>query len=355
MNEITTGKTKPIDSPLKTPSLGGRGATILNKLFEHQPLTQQEATEVMTGIAEGKYNEAQIAAFISVFIMRSIELNEVIGFRDALLNMAVKVDLSEFDPLDIVGTGGDGKNTFNISTASCFAVAGAGYKIAKHGNYGATSVSGSSNVLEFYGAKFTNNNNTLKKSIEQSGFAYLHAPLFNPAMKNVAGVRKNLGVRTFFNVLGPLINPIRPNYQCLGVYDLKMLRLYNYIYQRLGINYTIIHSLDGYDEISLTSTGKIVNLKGEKVYEPEDLGFRRIEQKELWSGETVEDAAKIFLDVLDNKASEAQQNAVVINSAFAIQTLCPEKSIDDCKAEALRALLNGNAKKAFEKFIEVYS
>ena len=328
---------------------------ILNKLFEHQSLTRSEATEVMTNIAAGKYNEAQISAFVSVFIMRSIELNEIIGFRDALLDMAIEADLSEFDSIDIVGTGGDGKNTFNISTASCFAVAGAGYKVAKHGNYGATSVSGASNVLEHYGAKFTTDMDVVKKAIDQSGFAYLHAPLCNPAMKNVAGVRKNLGVRTFFNVLGPLISPVRPNYQCLGVYDLKMMRLYNYIYQSLGINYTIVHSLDGYDEISLTSTCKVSNNKGENVYSPEDLGFRQIAQKELWGGETVADASKIFLNVLNNKATDAQRNAVVINSAFTIQTICPEKTIDECKSEALQSLERGKAKKTFEKFIEIYS
>lgn len=328
---------------------------ILNKLFEHQSLTREEASEVMTNIAEGKYNEAQISAFVSVFIMRSIELNEVIGFRDALLNMAIKADLSEFDPIDIVGTGGDGKNTFNISTASCFTVAGAGYKVAKHGNYGATSVSGASNVLEHYGAKFTTDMDVVKKAIDQSGFAYLHAPLCNPAMKNVAGVRKNLGVRTFFNVLGPLISPLRPNYQCLGVYDLKMMRLYNYIYQSLGIKYTIVHSLDGYDEISLTSTCKVSNNKGENVYSPEDLGFQQIAQQELWGGETVADASKIFLNVLENRATDAQRNAVVINSAFTIQTLCPEKTIDECKAEAFQSLESRKAKKAFEKFIEIYS
>lgn len=328
---------------------------ILYKLFEHQSLTRSEATEVMTNIAEGKYNESQIAAFISVFIMRSIELDEVIGFRDALLNMAIEADLSEFDPIDIVGTGGDGKNTFNISTASCFTVAGAGYKVAKHGNYGATSVSGASNVLEHYGAKFTTDMDIVKRAIDQSGFAYLHAPLCNPAMKNVAVVRKNIGVRTFFNVLGPLISPLRPNYQCLGVYDLKMMRLYNYIYQSLGTNYSIVHSLDGYDEISLTSTCKVANINGETVFEPEDLGFKKAEQKELWGGETVAEAAKIFLNVLNNKASEAQKNAVIINSAIAIQTLCPEKNVEACKAEAVQSLESGKAKKAFERFIEIYS
>ena len=327
---------------------------ILNQLFNHQSLTRQEAAEVMTNIAAGKYNDAQIAAFITVYLMRSIELEEVIGFRNALLELALPMDLSEFDALDIVGTGGDGKNTFNISTCSCFTVAGAGYKVAKHGNYGATSVSGASNVLEYFGAKFTTDVDTIKKALDEAGFAYLHAPLFNPAMKNVAPVRKNLGVRTFFNILGPLISPVRPQYQCLGVYNLKMMRLYNYIYQNLGVQYSIVHSLDGYDEVSLTDTFKVQSSMGEYVYTPEKIGFKRLEQKELWGGESVDDAAKIFMNVLENKATEAQRNAVVVNSAFAIQTRTPMKPLEQCIAEAEHSLEGGHAKEAFVKFLEVY-
>jgi anthranilate phosphoribosyltransferase len=327
---------------------------ILNRLFNHQSLSQAEATEVMTNIALGKYNESEIAAFISVYLMRSIELEEVIGFREALLNMALKIDLADFDPLDIVGTGGDGKNTFNISTASCFAVAGAGYKVAKHGNYGATSVSGSSNVLEYYGAKFTTDQDIIKRSLDESGFAYLHAPFFNPAMKNVAPIRKNLGVRTFFNVLGPLISPVKPRYQCLGVYNLKMMRLYTYIYQSIGCMYSIVHSLDGYDEVSLTDSCKIVTNSGEQLYTPEDMGFRTIAQRDLWGGDTIAEAAQIFINILDNKGTDAQTNAVVINAAIAIQTRCPEKDLEQCKAEAIQSLQSGKAKQAFVKFEEVY-
>lgn len=324
---------------------------VLNRLFEHQSLSRTEAAEVMTNIAGGKYNDAEIAAFISVYIMRSIELDEVLGFREALLNMAVKVDLSDFDPIDIVGTGGDGKNTFNISTCSCFVVAGAGYKVAKHGNYGATSVSGSSNVLEYYGAKFTTNNDTLRRSLETSGFAYLHAPLFNPAMKNVAPVRKNLGVRTFFNILGPLISPARPHYQCLGVYNLKMMRLYNYIYQNLGVNYCIVHSLDGYDEVSLTDNTKMINNSGEYILSPEKMGFEKLEQKALWGGDTIDEAAQIFINVLNNSATSAQRDVVIANAAFAIQTRCPEKTLTTCIGEARESLVSGKAKQSFESFI----
>ncbi|GHT58240.1 anthranilate phosphoribosyltransferase [Bacteroidia bacterium] len=327
---------------------------ILNRLFEHQTLTRQEAAEALTNIGEGRCNDTQIAAFVTVYLMRSIDLEELVGFRDALLNLAIKIDLSEFNPIDIVGTGGDGKNTFNISTCSCFTLAGAGYKVAKHGNYGATSVSGASNVLEYYGAKFTTEIDTVKRAIEQSGFAYLHAPLCNAAMKNVAPVRKNIGVRTFFNVLGPLISPIKPKYQCLGVYNLKMLRLYALINQKIDTQYTLVHSLDGYDEISLTDTAKIVNNRGEYLLTPEEMGFAPIAQKDLYGGETVADAAKIFMNVLENKATPAQKNAVLINSAAAIQTFDFDKSLADCVAEADEALRSGRARKAFEKFIEIY-
>lgn len=353
-------KTKPaLDIPgtllPESPHERATEVYIINKLFDHQPLTQKEAMQVMLGIAQGRYNDAQIAALISVFIMRSIELNEVIGFRNALLDLAIPIDLTDFNPIDIVGTGGDGKNTFNISTCSCFVVAGAGYKVAKHGNYGATSVSGASNVLEYFGTKFTTDIDILKKAIDQSGVAYLHAPLYNPAMKNVAAVRKNLGMRTFFNVLGPLINPLQPNYQCLGVYSLKMMRLYNYIYQKMGVRYTIVHSLDGYDEVSLTAPFKIANMDGEKIYEPAELGFAPIAQQALHGGATIAEAAKLFWNILDNKATDAQRNVVTTNAAFAIQTLCPNKPIDTCIAEAWLAIENGNAKRAFEKFISIYS
>ncbi|MCE1156613.1 MAG: anthranilate phosphoribosyltransferase [Bacteroidales bacterium] len=327
---------------------------ILNRLFDHQSLTRDEAHEVMTKMAEGHYNESQIAAFISVYLMRSIELDEILGFREALLSMAVKLDFSDFNILDIVGTGGDEKNTFNISTAACFVVAGAGYQVVKHGNYAATSVSGSSNVLEYFGAKFTTNESVLKRSLDASGFAYLHAPIFNPAMKNVAPVRKSLGVRTFFNVLGPLISPARPQSQCLGVYNLKMLRLYTYIYQQLGIGYSIVHSLDGYDEISLTDATLVVNRKGEQIVSPEQLGYSPLNQQDLYGGATIEQAAAIFRKVLDTTSTPAQRDVVLANAAVAIQTLNTDRSLETCRAEAQASLESGAAKKAFVKFLECY-
>jgi anthranilate phosphoribosyltransferase len=254
-----------------------------------------------------------------------------------------------------VGTGGDGKNTFNISTASCFVVAGAGYNVVKHGGYGATSISGASNVMEQHGVVFTNDNDKLKKSLDKCRVAYLHAPLFNPAMKAVVPIRKNLGVRTFFNLLGPLVNPVIPTYQLLGVYNLPLFRLYCYTYQSSGTKFGVIHSIDGYDEISLTSEFKVAMAGKEKVYSPEMIGMSRYKEKELSGGSTLEDAAIIFDNVLTNRATNAQRDCVLANSGFAIQVICPEKSIEECIAEARESLVSGRAEESLRKFVEVNS
>ena len=328
---------------------------LLYRLFEHQYLGREEARVILQNIAEGRYNDAQIASLITVFLMRSISVEELTVFREALLDMRVPIDLAEFKPIDIVGTGGDGKNTFNISTCSCFVVAGAGYNVVKHGNYGATSVSGASNVMEQHGIKFTNNNDQLRRNMEACHITYLHAPLFNPALKAVAPVRKNLGVRSFFNMLGPLVNPAMPAYQLLGVYNLPLLRLYNYTYQESGTRFAVVHSLDGYDEISLTADFKVAMPEKEKIYSPELLGFKRCQEADLDGGNTPEEAARIFDAVLENKATEAQRNCVVINSAFAIQVICPEKSIETCIAEAKESLDSGRALATFKQYVSLNS
>jgi anthranilate phosphoribosyltransferase len=328
---------------------------ILYRLFEHQYLGKEEARNILLNIVEGKYTEAQIASLITVFLMRNISVEELSGFRETLLDMRLPIDMKEFEPIDIVGTGGDGKNTFNISTLSCFVVAGAGYKVAKHGNFGATSISGASNVMEQHGIKFTNNQDILRRSIDKCGIAYLHAPLFNPALKAVAGVRKNLGVRTFFNMLGPLVNPVLPKYQLLGVYNLPLLRLYDYMYQDSDTIFSVVHSMDGYDEISLTDSFKVSTVDKEKIYTPEMLGFRRAAQDELSGGDTVYSAKDIFDNVLNNTSTDAQKNCVLANAAFAIRTICPEKEIEDCIAEARESLESGKALATFKKFLELNS
>jgi len=328
---------------------------ILYKLFEHQYLGRSEARDILQNIAQGKYSDAQIASLITVFLMRNISVEELCGFRDALLDMRIPVDLNEFSPIDIVGTGGDGKNTFNISTASCFVLAGAGYPVVKHGNYGATSVSGASNVMEQHGVKFTNDNDKLRRSMEQCNMAYLHAPLFNSAMKAVAPVRKALGVRTFFNMLGPLVNPVFPKYQLLGVYNLPLLRLYSYTYQQSDTQFAVVHSLDGYDEISLTTEFKVATSGNEKIYTPESLGFSRYQEADLYGGDTPEEAAKIFNNVLKNKATSAQRDVVIANSAFAIQVIESEKSIFECIDMAKESLESGKALQVLNKFVELNS
>lgn len=330
---------------------------VLNRLFSHQHLDRSEAKQVLTRMADGEYNEAQIAAFISVYLMRSISIEEFLGFTEALLDMRVNVDaLSVYDPIDIVGTGGDDKNTFNISTLSCFTVAAAGYKVAKHGNYGATSVSGASTVMEQHGIKFTADVSKLEKSLDEVNIAFLHAPLFNNALKVVAPIRKALGVRTFFNMLGPVVNPIRPKKNVLGVFNLKMLRMYQYIYQQMPeVNFTIVHNLDGYDEISLTDTFKVVTNTNEQLLTPESIGFSRLKQSDLELGSTAEHAAKIFDDVISNQATDAQKNAVIVNSAFAIQTIDRNKPLAECISEARETIESGKLKSTFEKFVKLNS
>ena len=327
----------------------------LSRLFNHEDLTTEEAKTLLLNMTRGQYNDTQIASLLTVFQMRGIKVDELIGFREALLSTRVPVDLSAYRPIDIVGTGGDGKNTFNISTCACFVVAGAGYKVAKHGNYGATSISGASNVMEQHGVKFTNEQDRLVQSMEACGMVYMHAPLFNPAMKSVAGVRKALQVRTIFNLLGPLVNPCKPAYQLLGVADLPQMRLYTNVFQRLGIGFAVVNNLDGYDEISLTDQFKVMTNRYETIYKPSELGFSLARQEELSGGNSPEEAARIFDRVLMNEATRAQTDCVLINASFAIQTMEPDKSIEECVAASRESLESGRALQTFKKFIEINS
>jgi len=324
---------------------------ILNKLFEQQRLTKQEAKEVLFQIAAEKYNNSQIATFLTVFMMRPISVDELTGFREALLELAVKIDLSEFNTIDLCGTGGDGKNTFNISTLTSFIVAGTGNKVAKHGNYGVSSVSGSSNMLEFLGYKFSNNETELKRQIDKANICFLHAPLFHPAMKAVGPVRKELGLKTFFNMLGPLVNPSNPQNQLVGVFNLEVARLYNYLLQETTRNYGIVYSLDGYDEISLTSPFKLFTKENEQLITPEDLNLKRLEQSEIFGGNSIAEAAKIFVSILDGNGTAAQNNAVLTNAAFALKIVDKNKSFKTAFNEAKESLVSLKAKECLVKLI----
>ena len=328
---------------------------ILTRLFNHEELTRQEARLLMQRITGGEYNASQVAALLAAFQMRGVKVDELIGFREALLETRVPVDFSAYRPIDIVGTGGDGKNTFNISTCACFVVAGAGYRVAKHGNYGATSVSGASNVMEQHGVRFTNDTARLERSLATCGMAYLHAPLFNPAMKHVASVRRELEVRTLFNLLGPLINPCLPYYQLLGVADLAQMRLYTNTLQRLGVGFAVVNNLDGYDEISLTDEFKVMTNRYETIYRPAELGFSLARREELQGGGTPAEAARIFDSVLENRATRAQTDCVLINASFAIQAIDPMRGIKECVAIARESLESGKALAVLKRFIELNS
>ena len=324
---------------------------ILNQLFEHKTLSKTQARDVMVQIAENKFTEAEIASFVTVFLMRTISIEELLGFKDALLEKAVPVEFATKDLIDIVGTGGDGKNTFNISTLSCFIAAGAGHKVAKHGNYGSTSISGSSNVMEHLGYRFKTNSDGLNEDLERANICFLHAPIFHPALKAVAGVRKQLGIRTFFNMLGPMVNPVQPAYQVIGVYNMEMARLYNYMLQQGDSAYTIVHGLDGYDEISLTSDTKIITNKGEKVWSAEALGKRHVQPKDIDGGHTIQAAADIFLNILQRKGTWAQMAVVVANAAVALHITGKYDSYEAAYNAALESLESGAAYDCFQKLI----
>lgn len=323
---------------------------LLSILFEYKTLSREQAKKVLVNIAIEKFNPSEVASFMSVYLMRPITVEELSGFRDAMLELCLKTTFDDTEIIDIVGTGGDGKDTFNISTLACFVLAGAGIKVAKHGNYGVSSISGSSNVLETIGYQFSNNNEILQKQLDKTGLCFMHAPLFHPAMKSVAPIRKELGVRTFFNMLGPIVNPAFPKYQLLGTYNLEMMRLYNYLLQRTTTEYAIVHSFDGYDEISLTSDFKLTTKRDERIISPSDFGFQKLKEKDLYGGSSIEESAKLFLEILKGNGTQAQIRVVAINAACAIQCVNPKKTIAECYQIAEESL---NSKKALQVYYKL--
>jgi len=324
----------------------------LNKLINHEILSKEDAKRILVNIAKGDYNTSQIAAFLTVYMMRSITIEELEGFRDALLDLCLAVDLSAYNPIDLCGTGGDGKDTFNISTLASFVTAGAGVKVTKHGNYGVSSKCGSSNVMEFLGIKFSNNADFLEKCIDEAGICVLHAPLFHPAMKNVAPIRKDLAVKTFFNMLGPMVNPAFPKNQMVGVFNLELARMYGYLYQKTDKNFTVLHALDGYDEISLTGNTKTISNHTETMLKPSDFGVPEIKQTDIVGGDGIESSAQIFMNVLQGKGTEAQNNVVCANAGVAIATvnnLTPIQGFEKAK----ESLLSGKGLNALKKIQEL--
>ena len=325
---------------------------ILNRLINQENISSEEAKNVLVNISKGNYNQSQIASFLTVYMMRSVTIEELQGFRDALLELCLHVDLDEYNGIDLCGTGGDGKDTFNISTLASFVTAGAGAKVTKHGNYGVSSACGSSNVMEYLGIKFTDDIGFLKRSLEEANICVLHAPLFHPAMKNVAPIRRDLAVKTFFNMLGPMVNPAFPKNQMVGVFNLELLRMYSYLYQNTDKNYTILHALDGYDEISLTGPAKVIRNNSETMVTPALFGVETLKQSDIYGGDSVASAAKIFVKILNGEGSTAQNDVVCANAAMAIATVT-QNSIEDSFALAKEALINGKAKEKFETLVNL--
>lgn len=326
--------------------------TILNKLTNHENMSSEEAKQVLVNISKGDYNQSQIAAFLTVFMMRSVTIEELSGFRDALLELCIPVDLKDYEAIDLCGTGGDGKDTFNISTLASFVTSGAGINVTKHGNYGVSSTCGSSNVMEHLGIKFTTDTSFLKQCLDQAGICILHAPLFHPAMKNVAPIRKELGIKTFFNMLGPMVNPSFPKHQMVGVFNLELLRMYGYLYQNTTTNYTILHALDGYDEIALTGPTKVIRNTSEYIINPENFGLKTLDQKEIHGGDSVSSSAKIFMHILKGQGTDSQNHVVCANVAMAISTVT-NANIQDSFELAKASLLGGNALNSFKTLVNL--
>jgi anthranilate phosphoribosyltransferase len=326
--------------------------TILNRLINHETLSKAQAKEVLVNISLGQYNPSQIASFLTVYMMRNSTIEELSGFREALLELCIPIDFSAYNTIDLCGTGGDGKDTFNISTLASFVTAGAGIKVAKHGNYGVSSISGSSNVMESLGVKFSNDNSFLTKCIEEANIAILHAPLFHPAMKNVGLIRKELGVKTFFNILGPMVNPSFPKNQLVGVFSLELARMYAYLYQNTNMNYSILHSLDGYDEISLTADAKMISRNSESIISSNDFQLTKLQFEDIKGGETIEQSASIFMNIISGNGTEAQQNVVCANAALAIVTI--EKcTVLDAFVKAKESLQSGKALEKLKKLQQI--
>jgi anthranilate phosphoribosyltransferase len=325
---------------------------ILNRLINHETLSKEEAKSVLINISNGSYNPSQIASFLTVYMMRSISIDELSGFREALLELCIRVDLSAYNSIDLCGTGGDGKDTFNISTLASFVTAGAGIKVAKHGNYGVSSISGSSNVMENLGVKFSNDAQFLEKCIDQAGICILHAPLFHPAMKNVAPIRKELAVKTFFNMLGPMVNPSFPKNQLVGVFNLELARMYAYLYQNTTTNFTILHSLDGYDEISLTGSTKVISKKQEMMINPEDFNISKLNPIDIQGGTTIEQSAAMFVEILSGKGTISQNNVVCANAAMAISTV-NNKTLIESFEMAKESLISGKGLECLKQLQEL--
>lgn len=324
---------------------------ILNELIDHRSLSKETAKKVLVDLTSGKINPSQTAAFMTVYMMRSITVDELQGFRDAMLEQCLRVDF-DLPVIDVCGTGGDGKNTFNLSTLSSFVVAGAGQPVAKHGNYGVSSACGSSNVMEYFGYKFTNDIGALKRSLDSANICFMHAPLFHPAMKNVAPIRKDLGVKTFFNMLGPMVNPAFPSRQLVGVFSLELARQYGYLYQNTNKDFVIMHSVDGFDEVSLTGPVKIFDNGGEKILSPADMNMPVLKYEDILGGQTIEESARIFKSVLDGGATPQQKSAVIANAAMGLYAANQKEGLLHAVDRARQSLESGKAQEAFKKLIE---
>ena len=317
----------------------------LTKIIERQPLTFQEAKNIIYAIAEEKINDAQIVAILVGLQMRGLQLDEIKGFREALLELCLPIELDGNNALDLCGTGGDGKNTFNISTTTSFVVSAMGYKVIKHGNYGVSSFCGSSNVLEELGYTFTNDSKLLDKQLHDSNICFLHAPLFHPTLMKVGPLRKNLGIRTFFNSLGPLVNPVQPNFQITGTFNLELAKIYQHLLKDERNEFRVVYGMDGYDEFTLTEQTRILGKKSDEYLNAQTFNVNPVNSESIYSGNSIKEAAQIVKSILGGQSTLEQTNVIAANTALALQCFHPNEQIQDLFNEANSFIKKGLAAK----------
>ncbi len=320
----------------------------LDDIVSGKRLCSSEAKALMLDVLGEAGNGSQLAALLALLRLRGVTADELEGFCQAVLELSTPVDLGGEEVVDVCGTGGDGKGSFNISTTVAFVLAGSGCRVAKHGNYAVSSTCGSSNVLEELGVPLLASRDALLRSLERAGVCFLHAPLFHPALKRAAPVRRELGFRTVFNMLGPLVSPASPTFQMAGVYDREALRLYGHVLRSRGISFVAFVSSDGHDEVTLTAPLSVVSRDGEAELVPGDFGLPQAQPSALAAGANTAESAAIVRRILEGRGTKAQEDVVCAGAGLALRHLRGKLPLQDYVEAARESIASGRALRALE-------
>jgi len=321
----------------------------LKKILRQEQLNINESEAFIHAIANDEFSEVELGGILTAIQMRGLTLDEFKGFRNALESYADRVSLYTNEAIDVCGTGGDGKDTFNISTTTAFILSAMGYKVIKHGNYGVSSICGSSNVLEYLGFNFTKDEQVLNQQLEKQNICFIHAPLFHPVLKKVAPVRKQLGVGTFFNAMGPLLNPIQPKFQLTGTYSLELAKIYQVLLRDKRQSFKVVYALDRYDELTLTADARVLGNNSDEILNANSFGVE-VTSPENLKGGSIEQSANMLRSILGGHASEELINVVASNTALGMSCFHPEKQYKILFEEAKAFISSGQAIKFHKQF-----